>query len=200
LQLLTEPPVLFCDEPTTGLDSYNALSVIKTLKQLATRSPATNDDNLDDKKLDLNTIDEHQLMNGNQYLPLIEKKTNSSYTLNGSSYITVSDLPKVILCSIHQPASDVFHCFTHIILMQGGRIMYQGSTEEASSFFSRLGYHCPSAYNPAEFYSNMASIDSAQPKESLLRVRTIFERYEDERVEHRCQYTLKSNCLLFEEW
>jgi ABC-2 type transporter len=176
--------------------------VIKTLKQLATRSPATNNDdaNLDGKKFDLNTIDEHQLVNGNQYLPLIEKTTNSSYALNESSYVTVSDLPKVILCSIHQPASDVFHCFTHIILMQGGRILYQGSTEEASSFFSRLGYHCPTAYNPAEFYSKLVSIDSAEPKQSLLKVQTIFERYEDEKVEHRCQYTRKSNYMLSEEW
>uniref|UniRef100_A0A8D8SG41 Protein scarlet n=1 Tax=Cacopsylla melanoneura TaxID=428564 RepID=A0A8D8SG41_9HEMI len=35
VQLLTEPRILFCDEPTTGLDSYSAMNVVRLLKQLA---------------------------------------------------------------------------------------------------------------------------------------------------------------------
>ncbi|XP_045473258.1 protein white-like [Harmonia axyridis] len=34
-ELLTDPPLLFCDEPTTGLDSFMALSVLHKLKRLA---------------------------------------------------------------------------------------------------------------------------------------------------------------------
>ncbi|XP_055629792.1 protein brown [Toxorhynchites rutilus septentrionalis] len=34
-ELLTEPDMLFCDEPTTGLDSFSALSVMNTLRRLA---------------------------------------------------------------------------------------------------------------------------------------------------------------------
>ncbi|XP_053687194.1 protein brown [Sabethes cyaneus] len=36
-ELLTGPPILFCDEPTTGLDSFSALSVLKSLHTLATK-------------------------------------------------------------------------------------------------------------------------------------------------------------------
>lgn len=36
-ELLTEPDILFCDEPTTGLDSFSALAVLNTLRNLATR-------------------------------------------------------------------------------------------------------------------------------------------------------------------
>jgi ABC-type multidrug transport system ATPase subunit len=35
MELITNPPVLFLDEPTTGLDTYTAFSIMDTLRQLA---------------------------------------------------------------------------------------------------------------------------------------------------------------------
>ncbi|KAG8222397.1 hypothetical protein J437_LFUL003018 [Ladona fulva] len=40
VQLLTDPPILFCDEPTTGLDSYSAGAVVEKLKQLTSMGKA----------------------------------------------------------------------------------------------------------------------------------------------------------------
>lgn len=36
-ELLTRPTLLFCDEPTTGLDSYSAQQLVRTLQLLARR-------------------------------------------------------------------------------------------------------------------------------------------------------------------
>lgn len=37
LKVLTDPPVLFCDEPTTGLDTFSAERLVTMLKDLTLR-------------------------------------------------------------------------------------------------------------------------------------------------------------------
>lgn len=64
---------------------------------------------------------------------------------------------RIILFSIHQPTSDIFHLFTNIILMNAGRIIFHGTVEECSNLFNSIGLHCPPLYNPAEFYVNRIS-------------------------------------------
>ena len=38
MELVTEPNILFLDEPTTGLDSVNAEDVVTCMKQLAEKN------------------------------------------------------------------------------------------------------------------------------------------------------------------
>jgi len=37
VQLINDPPILFCDEITTGLDSYSAAHIVNTLRRVAHR-------------------------------------------------------------------------------------------------------------------------------------------------------------------
>nr|CAD7595246.1 unnamed protein product [Timema genevievae] len=67
--LLTDPPLLFCDEPTTGLDSYSAGVVIDKLRQFAASG-------------------------------------------------------KVVVCTIHQPASGLFDMFNQVLLVARGRVAF----------------------------------------------------------------------------
>ncbi|XP_065369460.1 protein brown [Calliphora vicina] len=153
-ELITDPPFLFCDEPTTGLDSYNAYTVVKTLRHLCTRhrivtpsltalygedSYTSPSDSSSSRSSPHSSIEMETLTSD---LPSLEALNNSP---NGR-------YKKAIICSIHQPTSDIFELFTHIILMDAGRIIYQGRTEEALEFFTRLDYVVPQNCNPADFY------------------------------------------------
>lgn len=47
---------------------------------------------------------------------------------------------KAIICSIHQPTSEVFEFFTHVIVMHAGRIAFQGTVAQANIEFARYYY------------------------------------------------------------
>lgn len=80
MQLLTDPPLLFCDEPTTGLDSYSAQQLVDLMLEMAARG-------------------------------------------------------KTILCTIHQPSSDLLARFQSIMLVADGRIAFIGRPNAALHFF-----------------------------------------------------------------
>ncbi|XP_016924435.3 protein scarlet [Drosophila suzukii] len=104
VELLNNPVILFCDEPTTGLDSYSAQQLVATLYELA------------------------------------QKGTT-------------------ILCTIHQPSSQLFDNFNNVMLLADGRVAFTGSPQHALSFFANHGYYCPEAYNPADFLIGVLATD-----------------------------------------
>jgi len=55
-----------------------------------------------------------------------------------------------ILCTIHQPSSEVFHSFSKVIVLREGRLFFFGTVEQLSSQLSKLGHGCPSEYNLAD--------------------------------------------------
>ena len=63
--------------------------------------------------------------------------------------------------SLHQPRSSIWRMLDTVILMApGGRICYNGKTEDALEYFAKLGHECPKETNPAEFLLDLVSIDS----------------------------------------
>lgn len=84
VQLINDPPILFCDEITTGLDSYSAAHIINTLRRVAHSG-------------------------------------------------------KIVICTIHQPASGVFDQFQEVILLANGRLAYQGSVDLVNDVFRKYG-------------------------------------------------------------
>lgn len=110
-ELIREPLFLFCDEPTTGLDSFSSKSVMQSLK-----------------------------------------------LLTGSDDMATDGVnQRSVICSIHQPSSDVFNYFNCIILMDTGSIVYQGGIAECYGHLEKIGMSLPPNYNPAEFFVNLVS-------------------------------------------
>jgi ABC-type multidrug transport system ATPase subunit len=82
-----------------------------------------------------------------------------------------------VICSIHQPRSDVFDLFDHVlILTKGGEAVFCGAVSNMVSYFSNKGFPCPEDANPADYYIDQSSIDKDNP-DSVKRVRLLIDEY-----------------------
>jgi len=84
------------------------------------------------------------------------------------AYILVSvlkDLAKnkgsVVVCTIHQPSSDIFALFDDLLLLLGGHTVYNGLASESVPYFADRGYPCPQFANPADFFFMHVLSDSS---------------------------------------
>ena len=68
----------------------------------------------------------------------------------------VSKAGTSVLFTIHQPSSEVFAAFDHLILLNRGRVMYQGSVMNVPTFFEACACPVPPNYNPADWIMTVA--------------------------------------------
>jgi ABC-type multidrug transport system ATPase subunit len=66
-----------------------------------------------------------------------------------------------VLFTIHQPSSDIFASFDHLILLQKGRLLYNGPVAAVPEYFGARGYPCPINYNPADWVLVSLAFNSA---------------------------------------
>ncbi|CAJ0582472.1 unnamed protein product, partial [Mesorhabditis spiculigera] len=122
-ELLSNPPILFCDEPTTGLDSFMAESVVSVLSRLAHSG-------------------------------------------------------RTVICTIHQPASQLYAMFDSVMFLACGRTAFLGSPSQAIRFFENAGYPCPQNYNPADLIIHTLAIVPGEEVECNDRVEKIINTFE----------------------
>jgi len=67
---------------------------------------------------------------------------------------------RTVICTIHQPRSQVFQLFDQILLLSKGKVVYHGPAKEAVAYFEGLGYACPVQFNPADFLLDLVSAES----------------------------------------
>eukprot|EP01035_Chromulina_nebulosa_P019507 gene19507-25403_t len=63
----------------------------------------------------------------------------------------IASFDTTVLCTIHQPSSEVFFLFDQVIFMNNGRIFYHGASSTIVNYFSKFNYHCPEDYNPSDY-------------------------------------------------
>uniref|UniRef100_A0A1I7UML1 ABC transporter domain-containing protein n=1 Tax=Caenorhabditis tropicalis TaxID=1561998 RepID=A0A1I7UML1_9PELO len=123
-EMLSNPSLLFADEPTTGLDSFMAESVIQILRGIA--------------------------------------KTG-----------------RTIICTIHQPSSQLYQMFHRVIYLANGRTAFQGTPQESIAFFESCGHPVPDKYNPSEWIIYKLAVQPGQENESNSRIQKIVDHYEE---------------------
>ncbi|CAG0883457.1 unnamed protein product [Cyprideis torosa] len=90
---------------------------------------------------------------------------------------TLAGRGRTLVCTIHQPSSEVFSLFDRLLLLADGRTAFLGDTHGAAAFFREQGFNCPQNYNPADFYINTLAIDPGDEEISKARVRKICDAF-----------------------
>ncbi|XP_067844552.1 ATP-binding cassette sub-family G member 8 [Heptranchias perlo] len=102
---------------------------------------------------------------------------------------------RLILMSIHQPRSDIFHLFDLVVLLSSGVTTYCGTAKDMIPYFTSIGYPCPKYCNPCDFYVDLTSIDrrskeqEAQTQNKANTLASIFW----EKIKDTDDYTWKPN-------
>lgn len=69
----------------------------------------------------------------------------------------LADQGKTIITVLHQPSSQIFQMIDILCLLTHGYLAYFGPRQDAQDFFASMDRHCPSRYNPSEFYLEQLS-------------------------------------------
>lgn len=81
--------------------------------------------------------------------------SSSAYTIVNMLQRISRDDGTTVICTLHQPRSNIFYLFDRLILLHAGRIIYQGTPENAITFFQECGHSCPPYTNPPDFFMDV---------------------------------------------
>ena len=77
---------------------------------------------------------------------------------------------RTVLCTIHQPSSQVFAMFDQLLLLAEGRTAYLGPRAAAKDYFRRQGHPCPADFNPADHLVSTLAVEQGAEGEDRRRV------------------------------
>jgi len=90
---------------------------------------------------------------------------------------TLAKQGRTVICTIHQPSSQIVELFDKILLMAEGRTAYLGDVKMANSFFESCDLPCPINYNPADHYVQMLAVVPGEEEQSRKRIEGVCEQF-----------------------
>jgi len=86
---------------------------------------------------------------------------------------------KTIICTIHQPSSQIFSKFDRLCLLTDGHLAFFGDLDQANRFFTNQGFPVPINFNPADHYINTLATKSSRSdiSENVNLIRTYFQTF-----------------------
>nr|XP_002129437.4 ABC transporter ATP-binding protein/permease wht-1-like isoform X1 [Ciona intestinalis] len=98
---------------------------------------------------------------------------------------TVAKSGCTVICTIHQPSSEVFEMFDDLMILAMGRVVYHGEIPGALQHYADNGFPCPRNYNPADHFIMEIAIVPGEEEQSKTRIRKLTESYEVSSVKMR---------------
>eukprot|EP00762_Andalucia_godoyi_P005691 ANDGO_06467.mRNA.1 Protein white len=74
---------------------------------------------------------------------------------------------RTIICTIHQPSSDIFALFDKLLLLDEGGVVYFGKAQEVIPYFDSIGYPTPAYSNPADHFISVTKTRDSRKLVSL---------------------------------
>jgi len=83
---------------------------------------------------------------------------------------------RTVVCTIHQPSFNVFSMFDWLVMMDKGKVVYNGEVDKLSGYLETIGSPAPSFTNPVDHF--MTVLNLPVPDETCEGYQELFEKSE----------------------
>jgi ABC-type multidrug transport system ATPase subunit len=208
----TKPKLLIADEPSSGLDSFQAKLVVQTLRYFMnyyynyyyyySYYYYYYYYHYHYCYYHLSLLTDYYFFSFSFYvlvlIALFIALLARSFSVKSNLFIYLRQIAKekniAVVCTIHQPMSIIWKLFDDIMVLASGNVVYHGERSGVIKYFSDIGYACPSDTNPAEYVIDLVSIDlstNTSSNDSNQRIELLTQLWAD----HCLKSTHKSDIL-----
>jgi len=86
---------------------------------------------------------------------------------------------RTVICTIHQPSSQIYASFDRILLMAEGQNAFLGKTLDAKHFFTSSGHPCPENFNPSDHFIQVLAVVPGDEEKCRANVASICKKFEE---------------------
>jgi ATP-binding cassette subfamily G (WHITE) protein 8 (sterolin 2) len=93
---------------------------------------------------------------------------------------------RIVICTIHQPRSDIYDLFDRLMVLSEGHCVYYGEAKQLPRYLATAGYPCLETANPCDHVLNLVTIDrrsteaEQQSRERFQILKDLHRRYRSE--------------------